>query len=136
MVFIFSRFGFIEYHCLGFRGDMETNCLFCKIASKEIPAVTVFEDDVCVAFRDINPQAPIHVLLIPRDHVDSLAETEDSHKSMLGHLVGAARDLAADMGVAEDGYRLVVNTNRNGGQTVFHLHVHLLAGRPFIFPPG
>ena len=115
---------------------MKTNCLFCKIIEGEIPASKVFEDEICLAFNDIQPQAPIHVLLVPKIHVDSLAMTDGSHESMLGTLLSRARDLAASLGVAEEGYRLVVNTNHDGGQTVFHLHIHLLAGRSFIFPPG
>ncbi|HTH38916.1 MAG TPA: histidine triad nucleotide-binding protein [Pyrinomonadaceae bacterium] len=114
----------------------EKDCLFCKIAAGEIPSDRVFEDDVCIAFNDITPQAPTHILLIPRNHVDSLDKTESNDSDTLGHLLLTAADIARDKGFAENGYRVVINTNSDGGQTVFHLHVHLLAGRPFIFPPG
>ncbi len=112
------------------------DCLFCKIIAGEIPSARVYEDDVCIAFNDISPQAPTHVLIIPREHFDSLDKAEKSHKETLGHLLLTAAEIAREKGFAEDGYRTVINTNGDGGQTVFHLHVHLLGGRPFIFPPG
>lgn len=112
------------------------DCIFCKIASGEIPAEKVFEDDVCVAFNDLSPQAPTHILVIPRKHVDSLAEAEESDSDILGHLLLTAARIAREKGFADAGYRVVINTNSDGGQTVFHLHVHLLAGRTFVFPPG
>lgn len=114
----------------------DQDCIFCKIVDGQIPSTLVFEDDVCVAFNDLSPQAPTHVLIIPRDHVDSLNKAGKSHKEVLGHLLLTAANIARDKGFAEDGYRVVINTNADGGQTVFHLHVHLLAGRPFVFPPG
>jgi histidine triad (HIT) family protein len=112
------------------------NCIFCKIASGEIPSNKVYDDEVCIAFDDLTPQAPTHILIIPRQHVDSLDKADGSQKSTLGHLLLTAAEIARDRGFAEDGYRVVINTNSAGGQTVFHLHVHLLAGRQFIFPPG
>ena len=112
------------------------DCIFCKIIAGEIPSAKVHEDADCVAFNDISPQAPTHVLIIPREHVASLAEAEERHRETLGHLLLTARRIAREKGFAEDGYRVVVNTNRDGGQTVFHLHVHLLGGRQFFFPPG
>lgn len=115
---------------------MSEHCLFCKIVSGDIPSSKVFEDDVCFAFNDITPQAPTHILIVPREHVDSLDTAGESHRETLGRLLLAAAQIARDKGFAEDGYRVVINTNAHGGQTVFHLHVHLLAGRPFIFPPG
>lgn len=115
---------------------MSENCLFCKIIAGEIPSAKVFEDDVCVAFNDISPQAPTHILIVPREHFDSLDKAEDSHQATLGHLLLKAAQIAREKGFAEDGYRVVINTNADGGQTVFHLHIHLLGGRPFIFPPG
>jgi len=115
---------------------MSENCLFCKIVDGTIPSARVFEDDVCVAFNDISPQAPTHILIIPREHFDSLEKAENSHKETLGHLLLTAAQIAREKGFAEDGYRVVINTNTDGGQTVFHLHVHLLGGRQFIFPPG
>lgn len=112
------------------------DCIFCKIAAGEIPSTRVYEDEVCVAFNDLSPQAPTHILIIPRSHIDSLDKAELDDKETLGHLLLAARDIARQHGFAENGYRVVINTNSDGGQTVFHLHVHLLAGRPFVFPPG
>lgn len=112
------------------------DCIFCKIAAGEIPSAKVYEDAACVAFNDISPQAPTHVLIIPREHVASLAETDERHCETLGQLLLTAARIAREKGFAEDGYRVVVNTNRDGGQTVYHLHVHLLGGRPFVFPPG
>lgn len=115
---------------------MNENCLFCKIVAGEISSAKVYEDEICVAFNDISPQAPTHVLIIPRKHIDSLDKAEKSDGETLGHLLLTAADIARQEGFAEDGYRTVVNTNSDGGQTVFHLHVHLLGGRPFVFPPG
>jgi len=115
---------------------MGTDCIFCKIAADEIPSTKVYTDDVCVAFEDLHPQAPTHILVIPREHVDSMDTANAGDKEMLGHLLLAAAEIARMRGFAEDGYRTVINTNSDGGQTVFHLHVHLLGGRPFIFPPG
>ena len=112
------------------------DCIFCKIAAGEIPSTRVFEDDVCVAFNDLSPQAPTHILIIPRDHIDSLDTAVSANKESLGHLLLTAAEIAREKGFADDGYRVVINTNADGGQTVFHLHVHLLAGRPFVFPPG
>jgi histidine triad (HIT) family protein len=112
------------------------NCIFCKIIAGEIPSKPVYEDDNCLAFNDISPQAPTHILVIPREHFDSLDKAQPRHKEVLGHLLLTCANIAREKGFAEDGYRTVINTNGDGGQTVFHLHVHLLAGRPFIFPPG
>lgn len=114
----------------------ETECIFCKIAAGEIPAEKVFEDDKAVAFNDLAPQAPTHLLIIPKTHIDSLDKASAEDSALLGHLLASAARIARDNGFAEDGYRVVINTNGDGGQTVFHLHVHLLAGRPFVFPPG
>ena len=114
----------------------QANCLFCKIIAGDIPSSKVYEDDVCIAFNDISPQAPTHVLIVPREHLDSLDTAEEKHKETLGHLLLTAAEFARQQGFADNGYRTVINTNTDGGQTVFHLHVHLLGGRPFIFPPG
>jgi histidine triad (HIT) family protein len=111
-----------------------TDCLFCKIASGAIPAQIVRRGEGLLAFRDINPQAPLHVLVIPTAHTASLNETADA--AVLGRLLAFARDVAADEGVAAAGYRVVVNTNADGGQTVAHLHLHVLAGRALRWPPG
>jgi len=112
------------------------DCLFCKIIAEDIPAERLYEDDKCIVISDIDPQAPTHVLLLPKDHFSSLAAAEGSHRDVLGHLLLTAARFAKDKGFSDNGYRVVINTNSDGGQTVFHLHVHLLAGRPFIFPPG
>ena len=115
---------------------MKENCLFCKIVAGEIPSAKVYQDEICVAFNDISPQAPTHVLIIPREHFASLDAAELSQKETLGHLLLTAAEIAREKGFAEAGYRVVINTNADGGQTVFHIHVHLLGGRPFVFPPG
>ncbi len=109
-------------------------CVFCKIAAGEIPATIVKHGDGMLAFTDQNPQAPTHLLVIPTHHVPSLNDAKDPR--VLGNLVAFARDVAREVGIAERGYRVVLNTNPDGGQTVFHLHVHLLGGRPMTWPPG
>ncbi len=114
----------------------EKSCLFCRIVSGEIPSNKVYEDDVCIGFNDISPQAPVHTLIVPREHVESLDTAASGDKELLGHLLLTAAGLARNGGFADNGYRVVINTNSDGGQTVFHLHVHLLGGRPFVFPPG
>lgn len=114
----------------------QNDCIFCKIVSGEIPSEFVYQDDLCVAFRDIHPQAPTHLLVIPRLHLASLDDASENHKQILGHLLFSCAEIARQKNFAEDGYRTVINTNSDGGQTVFHLHVHLLGGRRFIFPPG
>ncbi|HEX6536868.1 MAG TPA: histidine triad nucleotide-binding protein [Gemmatimonadaceae bacterium] len=113
---------------------MPDSCLFCRIARREIPAAIVAETEHCVAFRDVNPQAPLHVLVIPREHVSSLNETTDP--ALVGRLALLAADIAKREGVAESGYRAVLNTNADAGQTVFHIHLHLLGGREMGWPPG
>ena len=110
------------------------SCIFCKVAAGEVPATIVKRDDSFLAFRDINPQAPTHLLVIPTQHVSSLNEARDP--KLLGNLLLFARELAREAGIADKGYRVVVNTNPDGGQTVFHLHLHLLGGRPMTWPPG
>lgn len=112
------------------------DCIFCKIVAGTIPSSKVYEDDACYAFNDLNPQAPTHILVVPKTHIDSLDKADGSQKQEIGHLMLAAAEIARQQGFAEPGYRVVINTNADGGQTVFHLHVHLLGGRPFIFPPG
>jgi histidine triad (HIT) family protein len=110
--------------------------IFSKIIRKEIPADIVHEDDQCIAFRDINPQAPTHILIIPRKEIRNVAEMADDDGPLLGHLFRVARDIARTEGLADDGYRLVVNNGAAAGQTVWHLHVHLLGGRNLSWPPG
>ena len=114
----------------------EADCLFCGVADGRIPAELVREDDLSVAFRDINPQAPVHVLVIPRKHVTSLDHADAEDTELLGALLAAAADVARSEGIAEGGYRTVINTGEGGGQTVHHLHVHVLGGRPMTWPPG
>jgi len=109
-------------------------CLFCRIVRKEIPAKIVAETEDCVAFNDINPKAPVHVLVIPRQHVPSIGTVTDP--TMVGKLTQLAAQIAEREGVAESGYRLVFNTNADAGQTVFHVHLHLLGGRHMEWPPG
>jgi histidine triad (HIT) family protein len=113
---------------------MATDCLFCRIIRGEIPATIIAEDDHCVAFRDIGPQAPTHVLVVPRQHVSTLDEVTDP--LMIGRVMALAADIARKEGIVDSGYRTVINTNGGAGQTVFHLHVHLLGGRKFSWPPG
>ncbi|MBI2408661.1 MAG: histidine triad nucleotide-binding protein [Gemmatimonadetes bacterium] len=110
------------------------SCLFCKIIAREIPAAIIAEDAHCLAFRDINPQAPTHVLVIPKEHVPSLNQMTDP--ALGGRVLAFARDVAKQEGIAERGYRVVLNTNAEAGQTVFHLHAHLLGGREQGWPPG
>jgi histidine triad (HIT) family protein len=114
--------------------DSTDSCLFCRIVRGEIPAKIVREDEHTVAFRDIDPKAPTHVLVIPRRHVSTLNEASDAE--MLGRLLLAARDIAVAEGIAESGYRTVVNCGAEAGQTVFHVHLHLLGGRKMHWPPG
>jgi histidine triad (HIT) family protein len=111
-----------------------SDCLFCRIVRGEIPAKLVAETDDCIAFRDIDPKAPTHVLIVPREHVGSLAETEDAE--LVGKLSLLAARIAADEGISARGWRTVVNTGPDAGQTVFHLHMHLLGGRAMGWPPG
>ena len=113
---------------------MADDCLFCRIARGEIPATLVYETEDCLAFRDIDPKAPVHILVVPREHISSLNEAADA--SLVGRLMLAAARIARQEGIAESGYRTVFNTNRDAGQTVFHLHLHLLGGRSMAWPPG
>ena len=111
------------------------SCLFCRIVEGEIPSTPIFQDELAYAFADINPKAPVHVLIVPREHIDSLAEATSAQNALLGHLMFAAAEIARDKGLAK-GYRVVVNTGADGGQTVDHLHLHLLGGRQMTWPPG
>ncbi|MFN2397941.1 MAG: histidine triad nucleotide-binding protein [Gemmatimonadaceae bacterium] len=113
---------------------MADDCLFCRIVRKEIPAKLIAETADCIAFSDVNPQAPVHVLIIPRLHVASLNSADKP--ALLGNMLELAADIAESQGVAESGYRTVINTNSDGGQSVYHLHAHLLGGRRLSWPPG
>ena len=111
-------------------------CLFCKIVRREIPGKIVFEDEALLAFEDVNPQAPTHVLVIPKRHIESLNVLEASDDGIVGEIVRRAAAIAKDRGISAGGYRTVFNTNRDAGQTVFHIHLHLLGGRSMAWPPG
>ncbi|MDQ7052099.1 MAG: histidine triad nucleotide-binding protein [candidate division KSB1 bacterium] len=112
------------------------DCIFCKIISGELKGDIVFQNEHLVAFRDINPQAPVHILIVPRKHIATLNDLTATDAAIISEMVLTAKKLAADEGVAEDGYRLVWNCNRGAGQTVFHIHLHLMGGRAFGWPPG
>jgi histidine triad (HIT) family protein len=112
------------------------DCLFCKIVVREVPASIVYEDDRVIAFNDIKPQAPTHVLVVPKRHIESLNELQQDDDEIVGELIRRAAAIAKERGVSADGFRTVFNTNRDGGQTVFHIHVHLLGGRRMQWPPG
>ena len=115
---------------------MESSCVFCRIAAREIPADIVRESDRIMAFRDTNPQAPTHILIIPKEHIASIAEVEDRHGDLMADVAQAATQLAEAEGIADSGWRLVTNVGAEAGQSVFHLHLHLLGGRRMGWPPG
>jgi histidine triad (HIT) family protein len=112
------------------------DCLFCKIINREIPADIVFEDDEVLAFNDINPQAPTHIVIVPKKHIATLNDIEEGDLALVGRLQYTAARLAEERGFAEDGYRVVMNCNDQGGQTVYHIHMHLMGGRRFTWPAG
>jgi histidine triad (HIT) family protein len=112
------------------------DCLFCKIVAGEIPADIIYESDDAIAFRDINPKAPTHVLVIPRKHISTINDIAIEDEALVGKLFTAAREIAAADGVAEDGYRVAMNCNEAAGQSVFHIHLHVMGGRQFDWPPG
>lgn len=114
---------------------MAGKTIFKRIIDREIPATIIYEDDLCLAFKDVNPQAPTHVLIIPKKEIPSLADSVDADEAVLGRLLSAARKIAVDLGLT-NGYRTVINCGRDGGQSVDHLHVHLLGGRALTWPPG
>ena len=113
-----------------------SNCLFCRIIEKKVPAKIVFEDALCLAFEDVNPQAPVHTLVIPKKHLPTLLDLKEEDESLMGHLIGIANKIAKDKGIAERGFRLVTNCNPESGQTVYHIHLHVLGGRIMHWPPG
>ncbi len=114
----------------------DPSCLFCRIVADEIPSTRVHEDDAVIAFRDIAPRAPTHILVIPREHIASAAELTETHGPILGRLFAVAADVARSEGIADAGYRVVTNVGRWGGQSVDHLHFHVMGGRAFDWPPG
>lgn len=113
-----------------------SDCIFCKIAEKKIPSKIVYEDDRIVAFEDVSPQAPVHILLIPRKHIPTLLDAGEGDLDIFGHIVKTAGRIAGEKGIAERGFRLVTNCNPESGQSVYHIHFHLLGGRPMHWPPG
>jgi histidine triad (HIT) family protein len=113
-----------------------TDCIFCKIVSGDIPSTNVFRDEQVTAFRDLNPAAPTHILLVPNKHIDSVNTLTDGDEPLIGHLFTTAKQIAVQEGIAEGGYRLIINTNSDAGQTVFHIHLHLLGGAPMKHPMG
>ena len=115
---------------------MASDCLFCRIARREIPASIVYEDDRVLAFNDINPQGPTHVLVIPKQHIATLNDLSPEHDAIVGELVRRAAAIAKERGIDGGGFRVVLNTNRDAGQTVFHIHLHLIGGRSLGWPPG
>lgn len=112
------------------------DCLFCKIASGEIPAKLLYEDELVVAFDDIHPKAPHHKLIIPRKHIATLNDVSTADNALVGHMVQVVQKMAKDLGIADEGYRLVMNCNQGAGQSVYHIHAHLLGGRQMTWPPG
>jgi len=134
-MFVFSNS--VLFYSIYIQGDKEmSEDLFLKIISREIPADIVYENDDVLAFRDVNPQAPLHVLIIPKTRIRTINDMQPKDSELFGKLFLAAQKIAADEGVAEDGYRVVMNCNAGAGQTVFHVHLHLLGGRQFGWPPG
>jgi histidine triad (HIT) family protein len=113
-----------------------SDCLFCRIVRKEIPAKIIFENERVLAFEDIRPKAPVHVLVIPKDHFASLNDAPDGAEDLLGEILFRAREIAREKGIGESGYRIVLNTGRDSGQEVFHIHFHILGGRLLTWPPG
>ncbi len=111
-------------------------CIFCRVVKKELPSTILYEDEETVAFKDINPQAPFHAVIVPKRHIERVSDLKDDQTTVAAKLIQVGNRLARKEGVAEKGYRLVINCNRDGGQTVYHLHLHLLGGRPFHWPPG
>lgn len=113
-----------------------THCIFCRITAGDIPSTNVFRDEQVTAFRDLNPAAPTHILIVPNRHIDSINMLSSDDEPLIGHLVTTAKQLAAQEGIASGGYRLIINTNADAGQTIFHLHLHLLGGAPMKHPMG
>ena len=112
------------------------DCIFCKIANKEIPSAIVYEDEDIIAFNDLNPEAPVHILVIPKKHIASLNDASEEDQQLLGKIMLTIQKIASERGIAEDGYRVVTNCGEKGGQTVMHLHFHLLGGRETLWPAG
>ena len=116
--------------------NLDPNCIFCRIIEKKIAARIIHEDNYVIAFEDINPQAPVHSLIVPKKHIVDIHSITIADRELIGHLFFVAKSIASHKGIDESGYRMVINNGRGAGQTVFHLHLHLLAGRKFSWPPG
>jgi histidine triad (HIT) family protein len=114
----------------------EPDCIFCRIVRKEIPGDIVYEDDNVLVFKDIDPKAPVHILIIPKDHIPGVLDLEERHKELMGHILIVASNLAAKTGIDESGFRIVLNAGEDAGQAVSHIHFHLLGGRALTWPPG
>ena len=134
------RGAFLFFQAFFLRGDNtvshDSSCLFCKIVEHRIPAKLVHSDEMAVAFEDINPQAPTHILIVPKKHIPDIQNMKEGDQELIGHLFFVARNLAELQGLDAGGYRLVINNGRDAGQAVFHIHLHLLSGRAFAWPPG
>ncbi len=115
---------------------MSSECIFCKILSRELAARIFFEDDLAIAFNDINPQAPVHILVIPKKHISTTLDLSPEDNVLIGHLFQVANRIAVEKNIAERGFRLIMNTNPEAGQSVYHIHLHLLGGRAMLWPPG
>ena len=115
---------------------MSSDCIFCRIINKEVPSNIIYEDDDITAFYDINPQAPVHIMVVPKKHITTINGMSESDSGLIGKVFLVVKKLAEDNNISEDGYRVVVNCNRNAGQEVFHIHFHLMGGRKFSWPPG
>jgi histidine triad (HIT) family protein len=113
-----------------------SDCLFCKIISKKIPAKIIYEDETVAAFEDVNPQAPVHTLVVPKKHISTTLDITEEDHALIGKMFAVANKIAGEKKVSQRGFRLVMNTNREAGQSVYHIHLHLLAGRPMHWPPG
>ncbi|HCL81330.1 MAG TPA: histidine triad nucleotide-binding protein [Nitrospiraceae bacterium] len=113
-----------------------SDCIFCKIIEKKIPAKIIYEDEHALAFEDLNPQAPVHALVIPKKHIPTTLDIKEEDNNLIGHLIKVANKIASDKGIAERGFRIVTNCNPESGQTVYHIHLHVLGGRPMHWPPG
>jgi len=116
--------------------SLDPNCIFCKIIEKKIPAKILHEDDRSLAFEDLNPQAPTHILIVPKHHIPDIHSITQTDRELIGHLFFVAQTLGEKLGLNKSGYRMVINNGRAAGQTVFHIHLHLLSGRAFAWPPG
>jgi histidine triad (HIT) family protein len=116
--------------------NVDPNCIFCKIMAKKIPAKIIHEDEFAMAFEDLNPQAPVHALIVPKKHIPDIHSITVADREIVGHLFFVARTIAAQKSLEQTGYRMIINNGRDAGQTVFHIHLHLLSGRPFGWPPG